>query len=501
MKSARSYWIFLILGILLRSVALNQPLVDAHLLRQCQTAAATKSMIEQPGFPLTARIPWLGDLDAHFILELPVYNYLVMSVHRLTGNLDLSGKMTSILLWAISFGLLQSIWRRMLDREQTFWANLLFVFAPLEVFYGQAFMPEMLVQMLAFGFVLLAIRYDEAPTLARWVACAAVGLIGLLVKLPEIAHLYLIPVVFIVRRHGWKEVFRPRYLVAAAATLTGMKAWSAYMDSVNMAFLPEWTSKEALRGFIGPLSSRFHLKPWAMVLAYLSAFAVTGPAALAAAYGAWVFVRKQQRLPLLGIWLFSLAVFYVLWFGNAASAQSYYNLPAMAPLCALFGFGMSAVLAWAKTARWRRTAAVMAVLLLLLSSIPVVTYLFKQDRRILDASRWADGHTLPGDVILFRPNHRYDLADYPYNPVAAYYSARPTFVWTRNTPDTYRRLALERARYAIVTMPPPTEPDTWYDVFNRFRGASAPQPESLDWLESAGFRKREAADGFVIFGR
>ena len=173
MKSARSFWVFLILGILLRSVALNQPLVDAHLLRQCQTAAATKSMIEQPGFPLTARIPWLGDLDAHFVLELPLYNYIVMGVHRLTGNLDLSGKLTSIMLWAVSFGLLQSLWRRMFDGAQTFWANLLFVSAPLEVFYGQTFMPEMLIQTLAFAFVLLSLRYYEAPTLSRWLACSA----------------------------------------------------------------------------------------------------------------------------------------------------------------------------------------------------------------------------------------------------------------------------------------------------------------------------------------
>src|SRR2546428_10163432 len=166
-KPERSFWLFLFVGIALRCVAINQPLVDAHLLRQCITAAATESLIDEHGFNLSSSIPWVGDIDERYVQELPLYNYLVIRVHRVIGNLDMSGKIVSILLWAAAFFCLQFIWRRLLDREQTFWANLLFVIAPLSVFYGQAFMPEMLVQLLAFAFILLAIRYDEAPTVSR----------------------------------------------------------------------------------------------------------------------------------------------------------------------------------------------------------------------------------------------------------------------------------------------------------------------------------------------
>ena len=165
MSLPRSFWLLFLLGIALRCVALNQPLVDAHLLRQCQTAAATKSMLAEPGFPLSARIPWQGDLVTRFILELPLYNYLVIGTHHLTGHLDLSGKLTSILLWAGSFLCLQFIWRRMLDERQTLWANGMFVIAPLSVFYGQAFMPEMLIQALAFGLILTTLFTTKVPPL------------------------------------------------------------------------------------------------------------------------------------------------------------------------------------------------------------------------------------------------------------------------------------------------------------------------------------------------
>ena len=190
MKFNRSVWGFLIVGVAVRCVALNQPLIDAHLLRQCFTAAAVKDLIDEPDFHLSSRVSWMGDVDVRYIQELPIYNYFVVGVHRLIGHLDLSGKVTQHSHFGrSSFVLLQFIWRRILNPQQAFWANLLFVIAPLSVFFGQAFMPEMLVQALAFAFILLVLRYDENPSLIRWSLCAGIGLAALLVKLPETAHL------------------------------------------------------------------------------------------------------------------------------------------------------------------------------------------------------------------------------------------------------------------------------------------------------------------------
>jgi 4-amino-4-deoxy-L-arabinose transferase-like glycosyltransferase len=498
LKFNRSVWIFLLIGVALRCVAVNQPLVDAHLARQCQTAAATQSLIEASGFHLSSKIPWLGDLNAYYILELPIYNYLVVGVHWFIGNLDVSGKLTSVLLWTASFVCLQFIWRRVLDSQQTFWANLLFVVAPLSVFYGQAFMPEMLVQTLAFAFVLLVLRYDENPSLARWSLCAGVGLIGLLVKLPEIGHLYLILAFLIMRREGWAGLVRPRYLVAAVAAVIALKGWSGYVDSVNATYLPEWTSIPNLRIFVGTLGSRFHFKPWAMAFLYVAAFIVPGPAALASAYGMWVaWQTKAQKI--LGLWLLSLLFFYLFWFGNAATAQSYYNLPALAPLCALFGIGVKSLFEWQMVRRWRRVGTIAAILLVVLPAIPVWRYLFTPDRQILEAARWARANTKPGDIILFRPNHRWDAIDYPNNPALAYYSQRPTFVWTGNTPETYRRMALERASYAMVTLPSPPASGELVRLWRRFRGSDLRHPEPTDWLEKSGFQVLATEKGFTAY--
>src|SRR3954469_10680755 len=144
----RSVWWFLAIGIAIRCVAITQPLIDAHLVRQCQTAAATESLKSERGLNLSSRVPWSGDFNERYVQELPIYNYLVIAVDRVVGSLDASAKVTTIFLWAASFLCLQLIWRRLLHSEESFWANLLFLVAPLEVFFGQAGMPEMLVQLL-----------------------------------------------------------------------------------------------------------------------------------------------------------------------------------------------------------------------------------------------------------------------------------------------------------------------------------------------------------------
>jgi hypothetical protein len=499
MKFDRSLWGFLIIGIAVRCVAINQPLVDAHLLRQCITAAATKSLIEDPGVHLSSNIPWLGDIEARYVIELPVFNYLVMAVHAVTGNLDLSGKVTSILLWAASFVFLQFIWRRFLNREQMFWANLLFLVAPLGVFYGQAFMPEMLIQLLAFAFVLLAIRYNEAPTLIRLMSCAAVGLAGLLVKLPEFAHLYLILAVLVFSREGAKALIQPRFLIAAVLTIGAVEGWGNYVDAVNVGPMSFGSTRDKLLVYIGTWNSRFEIKRWAMLGLYLAVFIVPGPAALVTAYGLWNFLRVRPE-KILGLWLLSLIFFYLLWFGNTAANQSYYNLPALAPLCALFGIGMSKLLGSRYVLQRRRTAIIGAALCVILPAIPVWQYLFNPDRQILAAARWVRANTQPGDVILFRPNHRWDMIDYAQNPVLAYYSERRTFVWTGSTPEQYRRIALERSKYAIATLPQPP-PDGLLGALNRFRGNRLPQPDPMDWLENSGFLMLAKEERFAIYRR
>jgi len=149
--------------------------------------------------------------------------------------------------------------------------------------------------------------------------------------------------------------------------------------------------------------------------------------------------------------------------------------------------------------RWGRAATIGAALLVILSAIPVWLYLFRQDRQIFAAACWVRANTQPGDLILFRPNNRSEMIDYPFNPVITYYGKRPTFVWTRYTPESYRKAALERASYAVVTLPASAAGGV-LGLVNRFRHFANP-PESTDWLETSGFRILVRQNDFLVYAR
>ena len=60
------------------------------------------------------------------------------------------------------------LWARFLSVREAFWANGVFVFAPLSVFYGQAVMLEMVFLSVCLAFVLAVLRYSEKPTMLQF---------------------------------------------------------------------------------------------------------------------------------------------------------------------------------------------------------------------------------------------------------------------------------------------------------------------------------------------
>ena len=69
------------------------------------------------------------------------------------------------------------------------------------------------------------------------------------------------------------------------------------------------------------------------------------------------------------------------------------------------------------------------------------------------------------------------------------------------TPESYRRMALERAHYAVVTVPQLSAPGGLLGALNRLRGSGPPKLEPLDWLEQSGFRTFATGNGFVVYRR
>jgi 4-amino-4-deoxy-L-arabinose transferase-like glycosyltransferase len=497
-----SFGWWLLLGVAVRLVALNQPLVDAQAFRQTLTALMVRSMMAEPGWPVGGVATWRGDLPARLVQELPLYNYLIMPLARLTGQLDASGKLVSVFLWAASFVVLQRLWQRWLNARQKFWANLIFVLAPLSVFFGQAFMPEMLVQLLAFAFLLALVRYQEHPMQGRLLLAAGVGLLGMLVKGPELLHLGLLGLVLVFQKEGIRALRRPLYWFALMVVVAASLGWSHVMDAANARYFPECTSYKNLIYFLGGVRDRFMPSGYFNIALYLTLFVLTPAGVLLAVAGAWRLFRKRPwGLP--ALWCLSIVFFYVFWSGPVARQHSYYNLPALAPCALLFGLGVDWL--WNRrfgaarpAPRWAPAALLLAALAPFLLGAGL--YLFRPDPVIVESTRWLREHTRPEDLILVKANHRNDAVDFTWLAPFPYYAQRRCWIYSRFVPAEERQRALATSAYALVTLPPKqvSRLEGWRRWLKRERFT----PDNIDdVLHQAGFHPVYTNADFVVLAR
>ena len=447
----RKLWVWVVLGILVRLVAINQPLLDAHAIRQCYTAACTQSILREPGFPLSSQIHWRGDREPRIALEAPIYNYLTIGAYHALHDLDGSGKVVSIALWLASFFVLQQLWRRCLSGAEAFWANALFVFSPISVFFSQAFSPEMLVQFLALSLVWRFLCYHESGRRSDFFGFAAIGCLGLLVKVPEIFHLWVFALALIVIKERGRLFVRWEYWTAGIATVLLVYSWSRYITPLNGAYDETWRTDRMLAYHFHTFRERLDARPYVRFASYVVPFLMAVGSAPGIALGAYVHLR-ERRWSWPTFWIASVFVYYMTWGFGPAQEHSYYQLPALAPCCYLFGVGMSRLRCSPRLWISRYAAPALAAMTAIFC-VMATAYLFRQDRVIYDAAIWVRRHAAPADSVIFKASHDPNSFNFPHEPVFAYYADRTVWLDTTYLSPADRQHAEQTAAWVVETYP------------------------------------------------
>ncbi|MEO8204861.1 MAG: glycosyltransferase family 39 protein [Chthoniobacterales bacterium] len=495
-KNHRNHFIaFLVIGILMRLAAINQPLIDAHSERQCYTAACSRSLSEQSGWPISFMPNWCGDQVVHLALEFPVYNYLTIFLTHVTGNLDVSGKLLSILFWALSFFVIQGIWRKLLSERETFWANFLFVFSPLSVFFGQVFMMEMLVQFLACTMILTLLRYRESGRLLDYCLFVLVGILGMLIKPPIIAHLFLVALFVFWQRDKWHLLFRWRYWIGGILTLTIMFLWSRYLTGVNVDY--GWTPDTILAYHLRTLADRINPINYLRIGGYLSVFVTSLPGMLIVFIGIFLF-RRRSNSGFVWCWLFSIVVYYLVLGFGPATGHSYYSLPALPLMCLFFGAGFAHVLDF--RSKGERIWKPLLIAAIAISLVGGSLYLFRQDRVIYESAIWMRDNSAPKDNVIFVPGHDRGFINFPHEAIFAYYSNRKIWLFTYKLSEKDRQHALETAEWVVVTTPP-GQLSALEKLRLAWRFETPAAAPKTTWLDNSAFAPYFTGKQFVVYKR
>ena len=487
----------LFLGVLIRLPSLCHPIDEGH--RNAQTATLTAGMIENGRLRLDPIAPWRGDLDARLVQELPVYNLCVLALAKMPGlSLDGAGRSVSLIFWALGFWLLQKLWSQALPKDAHFWANLLFVLAPMSWYLSTAFMPETLVQLLSITFILLVIRYSCRPSSATAAALVFVAGLGLLIKLPSFAHLGIFLILVLVDRGGWRALLNPILIMGALIILASLLAWSRFIESVNTAYFSYWTGRENLIGFLQPNMSRLSPSFWTPLIGYNLSFILPMLVAPFAAIGFWRFWHARNNFLHSRTWLYLLASLLTSWliWAKGPAAQSYYNLPNLIVFSAAFGMGVCQ----AEGLRVRISLLGRAVLvaILVVSSFAGYLYLSRPDCVTVEVAQWIRTNTDCEDIILYQPRHAAAVMDYEHQPLLSHLTGKRTWIWTRSTPEWERDRSLKTSNYLIVTNPEPSiSPIEALRI--SFKGPPPPPPSSISLSNPKGFLEMHRNERFVAY--
>ena len=442
----------MLIGIALRTVAITQPLIDAHNIRQCYTAVCTRSILREPGFPLSSEVNWRGDQHLRLVLELPLDNYLAIGVNHLLHDLDASGKVVSLFFWSCSFLVLQHLWKRCLNARETFWANALFVCSPVSIFFAQAFQPEMLVQFLAFTMLWTFLRYLERGRLADFTWFSATACLVSLIKFPEIFHLLVLVFVLLFMKERWRAFIRPSHWISAAATVAVLVAWSRYTTPIIATYSVEWTPSHMLASYFGSVRERFDPSAYVRFSSYLVPFVMAVGGVPAIALGATVQFR-ERRWTWPTFWALSIAVYYLTWGFRVAQGHSYYQLPALGPCCCLFGVGMARLSSMKQPWISRYGTAAVAATTLIFAGL-ATAYLFRQDRTVHESALWIREHAAPNETVFYKAGHESTAVDFPHEAAFSYYADRAVWLDTSELTAAERTRAEQTSTWVVETYPP-----------------------------------------------
>src|SRR5438132_5334260 len=182
-KLAITIWIF---AVAVRLILINQPYIDHWSWRQCDVAAIARNFFEN-GFRFAyPQIDWAGDATGYVGTEFPILPFVAAICYKFAGIHEWIGRSQAVIFFAVSLPFFFLLVREIFDNTAAVWATFFFSFAPLNVFAGRSFMPDVPSLGLAIIGLYFCLRWiHDRESVPFFMAAIAISL-SILIKVTSI---------------------------------------------------------------------------------------------------------------------------------------------------------------------------------------------------------------------------------------------------------------------------------------------------------------------------
>ncbi len=182
-------FVICILAVTARLIFINQPYVDHWSWRQSDVAAIARNFLQDGfrfGYP---QIDWAGNAPGYVGTEFPILPFIAAVSYKFAGVHEWIGRIQAVILFAVSLPFFFLLVREIFGSTAAVWASFFYCFAPLNIFAGRSFMPD--VPSLSFAivglyFFLRWVQHGESWSF--FIAAIAISL-SLLTKITSIVIL------------------------------------------------------------------------------------------------------------------------------------------------------------------------------------------------------------------------------------------------------------------------------------------------------------------------
>ena len=222
----RSWLIFLILllACAVRLYHINFPVGGFAAWRQADTAAMAKNFFEG-GYHLTApQIDWGGNTPGYVETEFPVFSFLIALLYRFLGMSELWARLLAVACSCATVAGLYRLVTLTVDETVALWSAFFYAILPLNIFYGRAIMPDIMMLMCSvWGIYWFALWLENEKTWTLAASAVAIAF-AVLLKLPA---LYLgLPLIYLtMQKYGARFFRRPWLWLYAFAIFIPVSLW------------------------------------------------------------------------------------------------------------------------------------------------------------------------------------------------------------------------------------------------------------------------------------